>query len=66
MNVLLAVACLAAFCFLAACGDDDVSPADKDNDGETWDTRDAFRPGSGRFGWMVCPGAEVKRTNCDR
>jgi hypothetical protein len=52
MNVLLAICCLAAFCWLAACGDDDEPQ-------EVWDTRDAFRPGSGRFGWMVSPGAKI-------
>jgi hypothetical protein len=26
---------------------------------DTWITHDAFRPGSGRFGWMISPVAEV-------
>lgn len=59
MNILFACCCFGVFLWLAAEDDDDdeyVShpPAD------AWDTADAFRPGSGRFGWTVCPGVEVE------
>ncbi len=33
---------------------------------EVWDTRDAFKPGSGRFGAMVIPAARVVRYDARR
>lgn len=67
MNILLALACLAAFAWLAMLGDSQdaqegpcVPPGrPQDNQGD-WNPADAFRPNSGRFGWMLGPGARVE------
>lgn len=68
MNVAMAVLLLLAACWLAiGAGGDDADhgpgihePSRRRGPGtEPWDTRDAFRPGTGRFGSILCPTAMV-------
>lgn len=60
MNVAIAIALLLAACWLAMGADgDDADRVDHGPGTEPWDTRDAFRPGTGRFGSILCPTAMV-------